>query len=429
MTITIIGTGYVGLVTGAILADSFNQVYCVDIDSKKIESLNSGAIPFYEPGLAEIIKRNTSQDRLKFTTSYSESIPTSKIVLICVGTPTRENGEANLDYLFTAIEEVAQNLKEYTVLVIKSTTPIETFEKLNEIVKANTQVPYDLTSCPEFLREGSAVKDTVAPEKIVIGSSSQKATDLLLELFREFPGERIICDLPSAQMIKYAANCFLATKISYANAIANICERCGADSKVVLEGMGTDPRIGKSFLNPGVGFGGSCFPKDLKAFVKISEDLGVNFQLLEEVLKINSAQIDNFVHKITQALGSLEGKKIGILGLAFKPNTDDIREAPSLKIIDQLLSLGATVCAYDPIAVASTQKVLGEQIEYKTSAYEVAEGADALLLVTEWDEFKELDLVRIKSLMRLPFLFDGRNLYDPQTVKSLGFTYFGVGRG
>ncbi len=427
MIISVIGTGYVGLVTGAVFADFGHTVYCVDIDAKKIESLKNAEIPFYEPGLKELVQRNVDQGRLHFTTNYAEAIPHSKTVFICVGTPPKDNGEADLKYLFAASEETAKHLSEYTLIVIKSTVPIGVETQLQEIISQHTTAPFEFASCPEFLKEGSAVTDAIQPDRIVLGVQTDIARQLLLDVFKNFPGERLICDLRSAQMVKYASNTLLATKISFANAIAVLSEKLNTNAEVVLAGVGLDPRIGPQFLKPGVGYGGSCFPKDISAFIKIAENVGYDFELLKAVEKINAGQGTLFLKKVEDQLETLQGKTIALLGLAFKPNTDDIREAPSLKIIKALLAKGATVRAYDPLAEENTKKVFAD-ISYCNSAYEAAKGADALLIVTDWNEFKELDLKKIKEGMKQPLIIDGRNIYNPQEIRTLGFTYLSTGR-
>lgn len=428
MTISIIGTGYVGLVTGAVFADFGHQVFCVDIIKEKIDSLKKGEIPFYEPGLEELVKRNIAQKRLFFTTNYATSIPKSKVVFICVGTPPKENGEADLSCVYSATKETAKYLRRYTLIAIKSTVPIGVETDLKKVISQITKVPFEFASCPEFLREGSAVKNAVQPDRIVIGTQSQKAADILLDLYKHFNGQRVVCGLGSAQMIKYVANSFLATKISFANAIANLCDKLGADAEVVLHGVGLDQRIGRTFLYPGVGYGGSCFPKDVSAFAKIAQKTGSPFKLLDEVNLINKNQAQIFVDKVANALKPIKGKTVTVLGLSFKPNTDDIREAPSLKIIKKLLDLGAKVKAYDPQAIKHVKKIFAGKIEFSENPYQALEESEALLLITEWNEFKELDLLKIKKIMKQPIIIDGRNIYDPTKVKTLGFLYRGIGR-
>lgn len=427
MNIAIIGTGYVGLVTGAVFADLGHNVNCVDIDAEKISSLQSGVLPFFEPGLSELVLYNVEQNRLHFTTSYADAIPQAKIVFICVGTPPGKNGEADLSYLFASVSETAKHLKGYTLITIKSTVPIGVEENLQEIIKKTTKAKFEFASCPEFLREGSAVQDTKNPDRLVIGTKSKKAADLLLDLYKHFNGQRLVCDLTSAQMIKYVSNTLLATKISFANAIANLCEKLGADVEVVLEGAGLDKRIGRTFLNPGVGYGGSCFPKDTQAFINIASNAGYQFELLEAVEKINHQQIDYFIDKLKNLLTGKPGK-VAVLGLSFKPNTDDIREAPAIKIIHKLLADGYKITAYDPIANSNAQKIFGDKVTFADDPYSAVEGTQAMLIVTDWNEFKELDLIQVKKLMKKPIILDGRNIYEPKKVKQLGFIYSGIGR-
>lgn len=428
MVISIIGTGYVGLVTGAVFADFGHTVYCVDTDRLKINLLNKNKIPFFEPGLEELVKRNSLQKRLFFTTNYQDAIPQSSAVFICVGTPPMEDGQANLTFLRQAAKETAKYLKNYTLIVIKSTVPIGVEKELQELIQKISSAQFEFASCPEFLKEGQAIEDSITPDRIVIGTSSKKAEKLLLDIYKPFNGQRLICDLTSAQMIKYASNTLLATKISFANAIANLCEMLNANAEVVLKGVGQDKRIGPYFLKPGVGYGGSCFPKDLQAFLAIAQEANYSFNLLKEVENINNHQIDLFVSKVIHSLGKLRAKTVAVLGLSFKPNTDDIREAPSLKIINKLLELGINVKAYDPIAINSVKKVFNGKITYSLNAYEAAKDSHALLIITEWNEFKELDLLKLKKTMKQPLIIDGRNIYEPSKVKSLGFKYISVGR-
>lgn len=428
MKIAVIGTGYVGLVTGTIFSDYGNDVYCLDVDEKKVHTLSLGEVPFYEPGLSEIVKRNVDKKRLTFTTKYADVIPQCNTIFVCVGTPSAKNGEADLTYLHAAVLELSKHLSQHTVIILKSTVPIGVEKSLTQLIKKTATNTFEFASCPEFLKEGSAVDDARNPDRIVIGITTDKARIILEELFEPFDAPRVITDLTSAQMIKYAANSFLATKISYANAIANVCERLGADASTVLEGIGLDPRIGKNFLNPGVGYGGSCFPKDVSSFKIIAREAGYKMGILEEVEKINKQQIDNYIEKVRKQLKTLKGKNLAILGLAFKPNTDDIREAPAIKIIKRLLDEGAIIKAYDPIAANTAKQVLGDSVIYTKDPYEAADGSHALLIVTEWNEFKELNLNKIKTLLKKPIIIDGRNIYDPKKVKDLGFTYQGIGR-
>ena len=432
MTLTVIGAGYVGLVTAAVFSQLGNKVYCVDVIAEKIEGLKRGNVPFFEPQLAEYLARNAKQKRLSFTTSYKESVPKSQIVFICVGTPPKENGEADLSYLYAALEETAKNLNHnYTLITIKSTIPIGFEDNLEETVRQHATSKFEFASSPEFLREGSAIANTLHPDRIVIGTNSAKAQKMLLELHAPISGERVICDIRSAQLIKYASNALLATKVSFANAIAILCERMGANVEKVLEGVGADKRIGRSFLYPGVGYGGSCLPKDVLAFIAIGRHFNYDFKLLEAVDAINNGQIENFISKVKKPLFSktnlLKGKKLAVLGLAFKPNTDDMRDAPSIKIISHLVDLGAQITAYDPQAIPNAKKIL-KKIKYAKDAYAATSGADAMLIVTEWQEFRDLDLKKVKGLLKNPIIVDGRNIYDPKVVRELGFKYFGMGR-
>lgn len=435
MTITIIGAGYVGLASAAVFSDLGNKVYVVDVIREKIDNLKRGIAPFYEPQLEEYIKRNVKAKRLIFTSSYKDSVPKSQIVLICVGTPPKaENGEADLSYLFAAVEETAKNIKGYTLITIKSTIPIGFEDDLEETVKKYANSKFEFAASPEFLREGTAIEDTLHPDRIVIGTDSKKAGSLLLELHAPISGERLVTDLRSAQLIKYASNALLATKVSYANAIANICEKIGADAEMVLRGVGFDKRLGRSFLYPGVGYGGSCLPKDVTAFIALANSFGYDFSLLREVDAINKNQITLLVNKIRSALKTkdgkgreLEGKNIAILGLAFKPNTDDMREAPSVRIIEQLIALGANITAYDPKAIEAAKKIL-PKINYAKDTVSAIRGKDVMVVVTDWTEFQQLDLENVKKLLKVPIIVDGRNIYDKEKVEKLGFKYFGVGR-
>lgn len=428
MKISIIGAGYVGLVTGAVFSDFGNQITLVDISRERIEMLKSGKVPFYEPGLEEVVVRNINQGRLSFTTDYSEAISGSGVVFICVGTPPKENGEADLSYLYSAIEQVLRYADGYLLLVIKSTVPIGVEEEIESLIKESGK-EVEVASCPEFLREGSAVNDTLNPDRVVMGTNSPRAANLLLELHKPVGGSRIICDIRSAQMIKYVANSFLATKISFANTVALMCEKTGADVDFVLEGVGADKRIGRIFMNPGVGYGGSCFPKDLAAFINIAEDAGYDYKLLKAVQEVNEGQVGYFIEKVEKRVGGVDGKYLTVLGLSFKPDTDDMREAPSIKIINRLREMGAKIKAYDPVAMENAKKILGnENIEYVSNLYDACKDSEALLIVTEWNEFKEMDLGMIRDLMSSPKMIDGRNIFDPNKVRSLGFEYQGVGR-
>ena len=429
MTITFIGHGYVGLVTAAVFADLGNTVWVVGRTKTKIDNLKKGIMPFFEPGLEEMVRRNLGAGRLKFTLNYEDAVSETKIIFICVGTPSKGNGEADLSAVFKSAESIGKNLKNYAVIVTKSTVPVGTNKKVAKVIRdiVRENVPFDIASCPEFLREGSAIADTLNPDRIVIGFDSQKAKTILLDLHKPINGERITTSIESAEMIKYASNALLANKISFANAMSFICEAVGADVEDVLNGVGLDKRLGRMFLYAGVGFGGSCFPKDVKALIAIAKNKKYDFQLLKAVNQINEDARIRFVYKVENTLGTVKGKTIAVWGLAFKPNTDDMREAPSIEIIKLLQAKGAKIRAFDPVASSNAANVLSE-VTYFKSPIEAAEGVHAILLLTEWNEFKQLDLREIKKVMKSPFIFDGRNIYDPAAVKAMGFVYKGVGR-
>lgn len=428
--ICMIGVGYVGLVTGACLADLGNRVVCLDVDAAKIQKLNDGVMPIYEPGLEEIVRRNAAAGRLGFTTDYSAGLKDASLIFIAVGTPAGVDGEADLDHVQAAAEGIAAHLDHTAVIINKSTVPIGTGDWVAGIVERNKQhdMSFAVVSNPEFLREGSAVHDFLYPDRVVLGSTDRNAAETVAQLYLPLQCPILITDLRTAEMIKYASNAFLATKISFINEISSICERLGADVKVVARGMGLDKRIGPAFLDAGIGWGGSCFPKDVKALTYMAEVSGCHPQLLKAVSEINRDQRMSVLHKLRALLGSLEGKTVGVLGLSYKPNTDDMRDAPAVDVIKLLRREGASVRAYDPVATASARRLL-TNVDFRASPYEVAEDADALVVVTEWNEFKQLDMARIKSLMRQPVLIDGRNIYQPEEMKQLGFTYRGVGRG
>lgn len=431
MTIAFIGHGYVGLVTASVFADLGNTVWVVGRTREKIENLKKGITPFFEPGLAELVKRNVEAGRLKFTLEYKEAVPPSGIIFICVGTPPKETGEADLTNVFAAAESVAKTLAGYKVIVTKSTVPPGTNKKVGEILTKWKPAgsSYAIASVPEFLREGSAIDDTMHPDRVVIGTTSDRARELLLELHKPINGKTVLCNLETAELIKYASNSLLSTKISFANAIAMLSEKVGADAEYVLEAVGLDKRLGRSFLYAGVGYGGSCFPKDVKALVAIARQYGYDFTLLKAVDEINRKTAENFVGKISHHFNNvLRHKRIAVLGLSFKPNTDDMREAPSIYIIHQLVKHGAKVVAYDPVAMENAKRVLPAGVTYAQDAYAAADGSDAVAIVTEWNEFRQLDLVRLSRGMKTLVLFDGRNIYEPAKVKSLGFMYYGVGR-
>ena len=427
--ITVIGTGYVGLVTGACFAELGNKVICVDNDKEKINKLNSLIMPIYEPGLEEIVRRNAKKGRLSFSHSIKKAVSESLIVFIAVGTPPKEDGDADL----TAIEKVSQaialNMNSYKLIVGKSTVPVETGRWIEHTIRINLKkgMSFDVASNPEFLREGTAINDFLNPDRIVIGVSSKKAKDLLLDLYKPIKAPKIVTDIKSAELIKHASNSFLATKISYINAISKICELSGADVLKVAEGMGLDARIGRSFLDAGLGFGGFCLPKDLDAFIKISEKLGYDFKLLKIVREINEQQVLNFIKKIKSSVWNIKSKCVGILGLSFKPNTDDLRFAPALKIIEKLKDEGAKIRVFDHQCISKAKEIL-DNVYFAKDAYDAAKNCDCLLIITEWNEFKELDFTKLKKVMQQPLIIDGRNLYDKEKLAKMGFTYIGIGR-
>ncbi len=430
MNLCVIGTGYVGLVTGCVFSDLGNDVICVDNNLDKIAMLERGEMPIYEPGLEEMVKRNVEDRRLTFTSDLSHAVEQSDVVFICVGTPPKENGDPDMSYVEDVAQGIARALNRYKVIVNKSTVPVGTGNMVREIIETNRRrnVDFDVVSNPEFLREGSAIKDTLEPDRIVIGAPNQVVAMKILELYAPLERPMVITDVASAEMIKYASNAFLATKISFANSIANICDGCGADVIQVIKGMGMDSRIGSAFLNAGLGYGGSCFPKDSSALVRTAEKYDVDFKLLKAVIELNKDQPIRFINRLRAALGGdFKDKTVGILGLAFKPNTDDMRDAKSVEIIGKLLAEGAEVKAYDPIAMDNTYQIF-PQICYGKNAYEVAEDADVLVIVTEWNEFKLLNMERIKGAMKNPLIFDGRNIYDPVKLRRLGFEYHCIGR-
>jgi len=429
MKIAMIGTGYVGLVTGTCFSDLGNRVICVDNDAEKIEELKKGNIPIYEPGLEEMVHKNSAAKKLSFTSDIEEAVKTSDIIFIAVGTPPKENGEADLSSVERVSSVIANVMSEYKLVVGKSTVPVSTGKWIKKTMNIrNTRgIDFDVASNPEFLREGSAIDDFLHPDRVVIGVESEKAKNLLCELYKPIDAPILVTDIESAEIIKHASNSFLATKISFINAISVICERAGADVKEVAEGMGSDKRIGKDFLNAGAGFGGFCFPKDLSAFIKIAENLGYDFKLLREVEHINDEQKKGIVRKIRESLWNLRGKKVGILGLSFKPNTDDIRYAPSIDIISELIKEGVSIKAYDPKAMEKMKRIFPD-ITYCKNPYEVCNESDALVIITEWDEFGNLDIKKIKKLLVSPIIIDGRNMFDPEELKEEGFLYTGVGR-
>ena len=431
MTVAFIGHGYVGLVTASVFADLGNTVWVVGRTKEKIDKLKKGIAPFYEPGLSELVKRNVDAGRLLFTLDYREAVLASQIIFICVGTPPKASGEADLTEVFNAATEIGKNIRGYKVVTVKSTVPPGTNKMVNEIISKVKEdgSSFAMASVPEFLREGTAIHDTLHPDRVVIGTTSDRATDLLVELHKPIDGKKVLCNVETAELIKYASNSMLSVKISFANAIGILSEKVGADVEKVLEGVGLDRRIGREFLFPGVGYGGSCFPKDVKALIAIAKAYGYEFSILTAVEEVNKQVKKNFIGKIIKHFdGDLKGKTIAIFGLSFKPNTDDMREAPSIDIITELQKKGARIVAFDPVAIENAKTVLPNGIIYAGNAYEAARGADAVAVVTEWNEFRQIDLVRLAKELKGRVLFDGRNIYDPQSVKDLGFVYYGVGR-
>ena len=428
MTITIVGHGYVGLVSACVFADFGNTVYVIGHTSEKLERLKNGDPIIYEPGLKEVLEKNNKAGRLKFTTEYAEAVSSSEIVFITVGTPPKENGEADLSVVLQVAEQIGKNLSNpFTVISCKSTVPVGTNKKIEEIINKvkKNDVQFAVASCPEFLREGSALHDTFQADRVVIGSESQKAINLLLKIHAPIPGKKVIIDLASAELIKYTSNSVLAMKISFANLISFYCEKTGANVEMVLDAVGLDKRIGRIFMDPGVGYGGSCFPKDVKALISTGKQIGVDTQLLEAVDTINEQARINLLNKI---VAHAKGKKIAIWGLSFKPNTDDIRFAPSVDIIRALLEKGYILSVYDQEGMNNVKKLFGNKLTYSISSYDALKDADALVILTEWNEFKNIDLKEVKKLMKQPMIFDGRNMYDMKTMKELGFSYISTGR-
>jgi UDPglucose 6-dehydrogenase len=432
MNICVIGTGYVGLVTGACLAEFGMSLICVDNDQEKINLLKQGTIPIYEPGLEGLVVKNMREGRLSFSTSIEEGVKSSLVVFIAVGTPSHEDGSADLQAAEEVAKQIGQSMNGYKVIVIKSTVPVGTARRLKKLIQDHQiqPIPFDIVSNPEFQREGSAIEDFMRPDRVTIGAESEQAIAIMKDIYSalyliETPF--VLTGLETAEMIKYAANAFLATKVSFINEIANLCEKMGADVHHVAKAMGLDGRIGKKFLHPGPGYGGSCFPKDTRALSRMAQEKGYSFKILDSVIRVNEEQKKRMVVKIQERVGDLRGKTIGILGLSFKPNTNDIRESSSMVIIGDLLAMGAKVKAFDPVAMDEAKAVL-PQVEYGRDPYDVAKGSDALVLVTEWNQFRRLDLQRIKALLKKPVFIDLRNVYDPDQMKRLGFNYCGVGR-
>ena len=432
MKIAVVGTGYVGLVTGTCFAETGNTVTCVDIDEKKVNSLSSGKITIYEPGLELLFERNLKQKRLNFTTNLKEGIEGAKIIFLALPTPPGEDGSADLKYILKVADDLGPLLKEYTVIIDKSTVPVGTAEKVSKRIRANAKVDFDVVSNPEFLREGMAVEDFMKPDRVVIGTESANAKKILETLYSPFVRQgnpMIFMDERSAELTKYAANSFLATKISFMNEIANLCELLGADVDSVRKGIGTDSRIGKRFLFPGIGYGGSCFPKDVQALAKSSEDSKYDFKILKAVMDVNDYQKTKLIPSIKSHFkNDLKGKVFAVWGLSFKPHTDDIREAPSLYNIEELLKAGAIIKAHDPESMENVRTILGSKIQYCETPYEAAQGADAIFIATEWPEFRTPDFEKLSQIMKSKVIFDGRNLYDTQSLKELGYTYYSIGR-
>ncbi len=432
MNISIVGTGYVGLVQGACFADTGNDVICMDIDAKKIAGLKKGIMPIYEPGLAEVIQRNTKDGRISFTTDLKMAVRKSDVIFLCLPTPQSEDGSADLSRVLGVAEQAAKLVNAPKIVVSKSTVPVGTVDRIQRIMKASAKFPVDVVSNPEFLKEGTALQDSLRPDRVIIGTGSKKAAAIMRELYEPFVrtgNPIIVMDVRSAELTKYAANAFLATKITFMNDLANLCDRVEADVEWIRKGIASDPRIGKQFLFPGVGYGGSCFPKDVNALVKTAEDHGHPLRILKAVDAVNMDQKSVLVEKILRHFdGQISGKTFAIWGLAFKPQTDDMRDAPSLVIIEKLLALGAKIHAHDPVAIEVAEGILGKKVRFHTKPFDALKGADALIVVTEWNEFRSADLGKIKQTLKKPVVFDGRNIYDPAEMKQLGFRYYGIGR-
>lgn len=431
MNVCVVGTGYVGLVTGAVFADLGNDVICVDKDEAKVARLNEGIMPIYEPGLEEMVKRNMEEKRITFTTNLAEGVKRSGVIFIAVGTPPKDNGETDLRFVEAVAKEIAENMDAYKVVVNKSTVPVGTGDFVRRVIEDNRRrdVDFDVVSNPEFLKEGSAISDSLNPERIVIGAPDQNVAMRLLELYAPLEVPMLVTDVESAEMIKYASNAFLANKISFINSIANICEKAGADVTQVAKGMGYDSRIGKEFLQAGLGFGGSCFPKDTLSLRHVARKFSEDTAIFDAVIEINKDRVPRFLRRIEERLGEVSGKQIAILGLAFKPNTDDLREAKSIEIIEDLLSKGAVIRAYDPIVTEEqARSAISGKITLCSSAYDAAEGCDALVVVTDWNEFKLLNLDKMRGNMKTALIFDGRNIYNPEKMRKCGIEYHSIGR-
>jgi len=431
LRIGVVGTGYVGLVVGTCLAENGNAVVCVDNDHAKIAALCRGEVPIYEPGLEEMISRNVAEERLSFATDLAAAVRASEILFIAVGTPQGEDGSADMTHVLKVAEEIGRAMNGHKILVNKSTVPVGTARRVRDVISRLTSHPFAVVSNPEFLKEGAAVDDFLKPDRVVVGTDDARAEAVMRELYAPFvrTGNPIlVMDLASAELTKYAANAMLASRISFMNEIANLCDRVGADVGEVRKGIGTDSRIGSSFLFPGIGYGGSCFPKDVKALLLIGQEAGLTMHVVAAVDRVNDAQRVVLVPRIEAHLGGLRDKVVAVWGLAFKPRTDDLREAPALAVIEELLARGAAVRAYDPKAVGAARRLLGDRVTFCPRSYEAVEGADALVLATEWNEFREPDFERVRLLMRHPAIFDGRNIYNPRHLRELGFHYEGVGR-
>ena len=431
MKLAVIGTGYVGLVVGACLAENGNEVVCVDNDLRKIRGLKRGKIPIYEPGLNELVVRNQAEQRLRFSTSLNRSVKNAQVIFIAVGTPEGEDGSADLKYVTAVARDLARAMNGYKAIVTKSTVPVGTAARLREVIRRETTHPFSVVSNPEFLKQGAAIDDFMRPDRVVVGAEDPRAAELMQTLYAPFTrtGAPIqLMDCASAELCKYASNAMLATRVSFMNEIANVCELFGADVDKVRHAMASDRRIGPSFLFPGIGYGGSCFPKDVKALIKFSRDEGYRCRILESVESVNASQKLRLIEKMQKHFQSLNGKTIGIWGLSFKPRTDDMREAPAVVIIDALLRKGARVQAYDPEAEATARRIFGDKISYAPHSYDAVKGVDALAVLTEWNEFREPDFSRMRSLMRHAVIFDGRNVFDVEHIRSEGFTYYSIGR-
>ena len=431
MNIAVIGTGYVGLVAGSCFAEGGNDVICVDNNADKVEQLKQGVIPIYEPGLPELVERNTREERLSFTTDLAEAVRKSLMIFLAVGTPTTPSGAADLSAVFAVAAAIGQAMDRYKVIVTKSTVPVGTANKIREIIRKNTKQPFDVVSNPEFLKQGAAVEDFMKPDRVIVGADDPRPAEILRELYSPFvrTGNPVmIVDIQTAEIVKYAANAFLAARISFMNEIANLCETVGADVDMVRKGLASDSRIGPAFLFPGVGYGGSCFPKDTRALIETGKENNYDMKILQAVHEVNVGQPGRFVAKVVDHFKDLKGKRFAVWGLAFKPRTNDMRDAPAIPIIEALLQKGATVAAYDPEAMDEAKRIFGTKIQLCPNNYGCLEGADALLVVTEWQAFRNPNFERMKSVMTQPVIFDGRNIYDSENLRELGFTYYGVGK-